>query len=403
MSKRLLIFLLLFLGLLILSFYFGKYLGMFADMLRFYFSVKNTTLACANLKTPSSVSEPKFEGMLICENCGSLKANGYGEIYLLDPSQNLKYYFSTPILSLLPTEYFYLNFTAQLETQGTYTVIGRCYLDNNYTEIRKKIEYYIPPSPPLPSAPPAISIQPIFNISVKYPQLLNLSVGEESHFEIRVKNTGNSNLENLSILFPTFPIFFSLVYPKSIAILSPLDEVIFVVKVKVPPTIPAKTYRLNFSITSTQLTKDYPLTINVNELPLREEILFLISKYSRALELYGKEIEGLEKEGKNTSTARELWNKANLELDGAKNLYEAGLFDESLKKLKDVENYLTNLAIEIARLKRIKIPKAAVQIFPSYLNYLLLAFLIILSITLALIIWKYKRKERVVYLRRFRL
>ena len=367
------------------------------DLAALYLSWKNKTDVCARLVVPSfAYPGETFSGYLICENCGTHEGTGYGEVIISDENTNLIYFLQTTgLYRLKPGEEFSMNFSTSLK-EGIYKVIGRCFVETTLTETYRKIVIARPPKPP----PPPITVPPkppFYNLTLKYEKELNLTQAEEYLFIIYVKNSGDSTIHNLTIVPLPGNISMKIIYPLQILLLQPKSEVMFITKIKVPGELKEGTYYLRFNVTSKEIWREGRVKIYVKSLEERELVLSLIKKYEKVLEQTSKEIEKLKAEGKNTTLAEEYQKAVEKKLGEAKELYRLELYKEAKKKLDEVGDLVEKLVIEIARLKRIKLP---VKI-PAYLPVWILLLLVI-CLLIAVIALLIKRKYiYAIRLRRF--
>ena len=228
-----------------------------------------------------------------------------------------------------------------------------------------------------------------------------MTEGEEFYFFVDVLNTGNVNLHNVTLNFPSFPFIFRVVYPWEVAILAPGEETSFVVMIRIPLKTKEGLYNISFNVSSAEISKAFEISVNIANLTQKELVEKLIEKYSRTLLKLKEEIDILKEEGKNTSYVERLLDEVNLELKGAKELFDLGMYEESLEKIENVKKLIGEIAIEISRLKMIKIPKKVVV--PAYIPYLLILIIVILGVVAACLMWKLRKRYEIgIKLRRFR-
>jgi PGF-pre-PGF domain-containing protein len=195
---------------------------------------------------------------------------------------------------------------------------------------------------PSPPAGPTL-----VNLTLEYPEKITLNQGETSIIYLRIKNTGNVNLNNIILTtFSTLPIK---IPTTSLAGLSPDSSFIFFISVEVPKEIELDTYPIDFTLASNRITKKGQILAEVKLLRIEFEVNQTIKNYEYLIEKLAEEIDIATKEGRNTVLALESLDIARKELDTAKQLYEAGNYEKAKEQLEKVKQKIEDTATELAK------------------------------------------------------
>ena len=191
---------------------------------------------------------------------------------------------------------------------------------------------YVPPTPPqIPGYYPAPKVP---NITINYPEEINMTPDSEYIVLIRVTNTGNLDINNLNLQLESATIQTEILSPINFSVLEEGSSVIFTTKFKTTTNIQPGTYYVNLYVSSDEVSRSGTIRVNVKILELKEEAAELIAYYSNVLDNLKDDIDKAESEGKNVTEARRLWNEAKDELDIAKNLFDLGMYSSSMNKWK---------------------------------------------------------------------
>jgi len=201
---------------------------------------------------------------------------------------------------------------------------------------------YIPPSPP---SGPFPAPKKVPNITVNYPNEINMTPNSEYIVLIRVSNTGNVKINNLELKLESSEIQTQIILPSSFSVLEIGSSVIFTTKIKASADIKPGTYYVNLYVSSDEVLVTGKITINVRTLPLKEEVAELIAYYSSILDTLEDDIKKAENEGKNVTEARNFLSDAKKELDIAKNLFNLGMYSSSIDQMENVKEKI----IEVVR------------------------------------------------------
>ena len=238
--------------------------------------------------------------------------------------------------------------------------------------------------PPAPSGPfPAPKKVP--NITVNYPNEINMTPDSEYIVLIRVSNTGNVKINNLELKLESSEIQTQIIPPSNFSVMEIGSSVIFTTKIKASADIKPRTYYVNLYVSSDEILVTGKITINVRTLPLKEEAAELIAYYSSVLDTLEDDIKKAENEGKNVTEARNLLSDAKKELDIAKNLFNLGMYSSSINQMENVKEKIIELvrAIVTAPLISKQIILPALPMIPClfWIIVLIIVDAIVITIT----------------------
>jgi len=349
-----------------------------------YFSLAVNNLEkiviCANAQFPEKVNEnERFSINVYCENCGSKVSEFYSEITIHNDRQIWRA-ISSPY-TLNPSQYLFFSTNFSLPP-GIYNLSIRCFSEENYKEVVGNIEVLrVPKIVETPSIPAAPIIPKHYDVEITYPQEINVSQGDYLVFYVKVLNKGDT-LDNV-FLNVSSELEIKIKNPKIIAKLANNETAIFSVELNVTYDTVPKNYISYFCFVSDQLSKCFNISINVKKSELIERIENLIDFYEKVARDLSSEINKLEVSGKNVTKAKEYLEEASSHLIFAKNYLKFKFFNESLKELEEVRNYLSLAIAEVSKLYLERIPQVEkiYYAFPiEYVFYFLLLILLLIGI-----------------------
>jgi len=201
---------------------------------------------------------------------------------------------------------------------------------------------YVPPPRPVPPGP---GVPKVPNITVNYPEEINMTPDSEYIVLIRVTNTGNVKINNLNLELESPDIQTEILPPSNFSVLDKDSSVIFTTKIKTSTDIVPGSYFVNLYVSSDEISKTGKITINVRILALKEEAAELIAYYTSVIDALEDDIAKAEDEGKNVTEAKTLLEETKKELDIAKNLFNLGMYSSSIDQLEKVKEKI----IEVVR------------------------------------------------------
>jgi len=261
--------------------------------------------------------------------------------------------------------------------------------------VRSGEEPIIPPTPPGPSdvpvgpAPPQGS-DPVMRIN--YTRSIEVDQGQSYLLYLEVENLGskhgNISLDNIMFHAKSFGIPFSVV-PEKIHKLEKGQSGFFVVTLNVPNNMVPGEYVLDFTVISDRASRPGKISINVKELPVKEEIWNTIQNYLFIIERLKVEIKEANLEGVNTSFAEYYLNSSITAVDEATELYEKGDFDNAKGRLTGARSYIERTVLELA-LARAELLRI---VLPAYVSLLLVVLIIIAILTVMFFLYVRRRKK----------
>ena len=195
-----------------------------------------------------------------------------------------------------------------------------------------------------------VAAQPL-NISLTYPERVELYPGQNILTNIRVKNTGNETLHEVKLHVSASSLLEIDMSPKGVYYLDRNESVLFLLDIDTEPDIPVGTYLIDFEIVTREIKRSG--TISVDVLPynitLEEEVRRTILNYEYLImEL---EIDLLEAylKGIDITLAEQSLDFARINLEGARNYFELKDFEKALEKLDEVKENLKACVLLLAQ------------------------------------------------------
>ncbi len=253
-----------------------------------------------------------------------------------------------------------------------------------------------PPTTYIPSAPSVTRITPTeygqANMSLEYDDGVNVSKGQKYIIPITVKNTGSGNksLTDVMLLATVSGIPFDIT-PKRIERISVNRTGLFLVTLSVPYRIDVGSYDIEFKVISGVLEESGKITINVNELEIREIIRRMLENYRYIANRIRQQINDAMSDGINVSKAVEYLEIAENGIETAQRLYDIEDYERAMEELDTVR---ANLEMALFELAMATIPPMPLYL-PAYVPYVLMV--IIIGVIASVIHFWYfgkKRKEK---------
>lgn len=240
---------------------------------------------------------------------------------------------------------------------GLYTMYVRAVYDNDTSNVIASNFSILPPPyvPPTERPRPPITRR-IANISVSYPPRLNLTQDAEYIVLIKVKNTGNVKIHNITLELESSYIDAEVIYPDILSVLEVGSSVIFTTKLKVSVDLEPGNYTIDWFVFSDDVNRTGEIIGEVRVLDIREKAKELLAYYKVLLERLDDEINEAETEGKNVTLARNLLNDANREFDVTYELFRLGLYAQSIEQLKLVMEIIVEVVRALVLAETIKKP-----------------------------------------------
>ncbi len=274
-----------------------------------------------------------------------------------------------------------------LTAKATFVVLPKELLPPNITYPNITYPVYVPSYPtvtpaPVPIPTPAAVLPADISI-ISYNSNISLVRGMKKTESVIVKNTGISDLKNISIFLFGIPTSWFTIVPDSVSILPPDNTTVFLINFDVPKNALPGEYKVTLTAFSGVVSDSKPVVVTVYE-SLEELLKKEIEKLKEDAKVLEREISIAEKEGKNVTGVLSYLDEINKQIAQA---------EENLANNK-TEDAIANVAtaktlIEKARDLLFKLQPPTVErvfLIPFWLIWLIP--IIIACIIVALLIRK---------------
>lgn len=242
------------------------------------------------------------------------------------------------------------------------------------------------PSPPAERVPPAAAEEKDELTISEYPFELGIESGWARYPTVKVKNTGDTTLNNIRLLIRGIPLSWLTTDPVNIESLKPNEIAIFSLKIIVPAGEKTNVYPFKIIAISNE-TSDEKTGILFVFASREELLLYELNKVKEKLSDLENRTDVARKEGKDVSDVITLINETQSQIKQAEDLIKNKDYDNALEKIISASNL-----IDRANQLLIKAPKAKPMVLPGIPLSTFLIILIILIISTAIILYMIKKK-----------
>ena len=390
-------FVLLFIAflLLLISLFRSSIVGFISKTVGIYLSASKVSKGLMFVSVnPSSVySADTITIFTEFTNIGNTNISEYTEVEVVSSNGTTYFLISSPSKFLTPNSRNTFTFALYvLYPPGDYKVVARGYYDGKMeknTASFRVLSVPKPPPPPPPGPPPPPS--PVPNISLEYPEEMNLTEGINYTFLVKVENVGNILIHNLTLHLESEGIISRVVYPVAIPSLDVGDSAFFVCEIMVPLNISEGLYEINLTLYSSELIKKGQIKVFVKVSRERGMCEDVIEYYSNLLKTLEDETKKAEAEGYNVSTIKPLLDDVRYEINSAKELYNLGFFSECVAKQTSIRDKIRRVAEELARIKMIVKVKLPAFVWWPYMFLVILALIIVIVVLILMLVRRRRR------------
>jgi len=242
------------------------------------------------------------------------------------------------------------------------------------------------PSPPGAGVGIPEEIEKIANIDVIYKKYFTIVVEVPKEYEIKIKNSGDLVLHNLSLYLQGLELSWYSVEP-DIVDLEINDSVMFNINFTVPASAQIKKYPVNILIRNEELEKSIYLTLNVIEILEKTEFEKLREELEEEIREIEEELEELQEKGIPINPLYRLLYNAKEKLELAKAEMEAGNLPEA------------SILINEAKFIIDVIKETIISITPYEIRPLWIILLIILVIMIIIMILRKIKESKMKHLK----
>jgi hypothetical protein len=285
------------------------------------------------------------------ENCGSTLLNGTMFLTINSSDDVVVNETNSTLYSISTIESFFFNFTwTASQPPGLYYVNIRDNYTNETSEINAS--FYILQPPPEPGQPrPGISHPPVqrfIDFSVDVPQDVTVYRGSNQTLLMKVRNTGNYTIGNLSIMIAQRN--FSIRSVPEFASLQVNASVFFFVEIDASKA-GAGYYQLLWVAVGDSVNKSGYITVNVVSVEAGTECRQSVSYYIGVMDKLKEQIFLLASEGKNVTLARQYFDETMFDLMTAQTYYQIGSNKDCIDRMGLVMKGIERIVVELARAK----------------------------------------------------
>jgi hypothetical protein len=291
-------------------------------------------------------------------------------LYLYDDGQlnEVAYYYDSSVF-LFPGMKRAFNTTYTPMQNGTYYIKVKASYGSRRTEVWGSFYagYIIPnytPGPPGPGPPAGpgkgwelpppilvyVEAQPD-DLSLEYPEELELYPGQNILTSINLRNIGNDTLHEIKLYLSTTNMIDIDISPKQIYYLERNEASLFLLDIDTEPEIPIGTYLIDFQIVTREIKKEGTISLKIvpYNLTLEDEVRRIILNYEYLItEL---EIDLLEAylKGVDTTQAEESLDLAKINLEAARSYFNLGDYGKAMEILDEVKENLKDCVFLLAQ------------------------------------------------------
>ena len=298
------------------------------------------------------------------ENCGNQVLNGNISL-VISNSSGIVNETNSSNYTIDVFEYFIFNYTwIASHPVGEYTAVAK----DNYTgeTIEINTTFFInstapPPPPYVPPGPgggaPSVQIRTL-NFSVEVPDRVEIFKDANQVFLLKVTNNGEFTLNNVSLRISQRNVTFYTA-PESAPMLLINSSLLFYVDIDATG-IDLGEYHLVWEVTATGIKKTGIVTIAVIPTTLEKECSDSILYYLGVMDILKEQIDSAEREGKNVTRLRELFDETTYDLIAAQTFYRIESHQECIERVDVIKGNVKTMVIELARIS----PEAVILTLP---------------------------------------
>jgi len=206
---------------------------------------------------------------------------------------------------------------------------------------------------------------------------------------VTVKNTGITDLENITLFILGIPLEWFKIVPERYEELKPENSSIFLIEYHIPANAKVDDYKATLIATSGVVSDQKSITLKIYQ-SLEELLRSDIKKLREDLQDLNIDIKIAEREGKDVSIVMDIYNEAKTKLDGAEQDLENNNTEDALDKTSSVPKLITR-AKEL--LSSLKLPEKG---FDITLVIIIIVFVFIIAAMISLaILWKQKKLSKI--------
>lgn len=223
------------------------------------------------------------------------------------------------------------------------------------------------------------------NVDVIYKKYFTIVAGIPKEYKIKIKNSGDLVLHNLSLYLQGLELSWYLIEPDRVE-LEINKSVIFNINFTVPASAQIKKYPVNILIKSEELDKSIYLSLNVIEILEKTEFEKLRESLEKEIRDIEEELQGLQERGIPIDPLYRLLYNAKEKLELARSEMEAGNLSEASILINEVKFIIDVIKETISEIK----PITMRAFWPVWL----VIIIIMMSFIVFLIISRKRKKKR---------
>lgn len=289
---------------------------------------------------------------------------------------------------ILNVKMTYDNIQPPLVANATFSVLAKELISPNITYPPVIITYpsYPPYALPTALAPKVTERLPADISIVSYRYNISLARGMTKIESVVVKNTGQVDLNNISLFILGIPTAWFKITPESYKTLEPDNSSVFLIEFNIPKNVNIGEYSATLTASSGVVSDQKHITITIFK-SLEELLKDEIEKLKGDLQVLEEDIERAEQEEKDVSSVLLYVDEIKTQINLAETNFKNNRTEDAFANVANAENLLDRARSLLAQLEILKIERG----FAVPIWLILLAFIFIISISVSLIILSRKK------------
>jgi hypothetical protein len=207
---------------------------------------------------------------------------------------------------------------------------------------------------------------------------------------INAKNSGEVDLYDLKMSTSISNMIIIDVNPKVLPFLKVNDSNIFLISLDIPKNMPIGMYPLSFELISDKTMESGSLLLNITspQVSSKDEVHQTILNYEYLSNELENKISEVAAQGIDVSLANRSFEKAQRELNEAKEYYNSGDYDSAKKKLDEVKKDFEDVVFQLAN------SQLKLYVAPAFSPYPIIIFIIIVAALFLFVLRSRRKKKR---------
>jgi hypothetical protein len=230
-----------------------------------------------------------------------------------------------------------------------------------------------------------VTVEP--SLVLEYPESIEVYPGRSILTNVKVKNTGNATIHEVSLHLSATNMLDIDMNPKDSYYLEPGETLTFLLDVYADNNIPIDTYPIDFELVTREVKKTGTITVDVKpyNMTLEEEVRKTIQNYEYLINELQMEILEATAKDLNVTSAQADLDQAKQMMQDAKDQYDAMEYGRAMSTLQDIKDILKDVAMKLSQ------AYFTVFVAPAFSPYWILLIAILMAI---IFLFLFKRRKR---------